>query len=69
MLQVESRQELSVSGKGYLTSYADLSLPFTVWVKGAETRLQLDVKLPRSREQLLKEKEELDVSDQFLKSY
>ena len=59
---MEGRKELCASGKDHLTSYADLSLPFAVWIKGAESRLQSDAKLPKRKEQLLKEKEELDVS-------
>ena len=67
---MESRKELCGGGKDHLTSYADLSLPFTIWIKGAESRLQSDAKLPKSKEQLLTEKEELDVSrSEFLCSW
>lgn len=59
--QVECRTDLCSSGKDHLACYADLSLPFTVWIKGAETRLQSEAKLPTNKDHLLREKEELDV--------
>ena len=49
-------------GKDQLGSYAGQSVPFAVWLAGAESRLEEEGGVPRSMERLFAKIEELDVS-------
>ena len=60
--EVEGRQELVTRGKDQLGSYAGQSVPFAVWLAGAEARLEEGGGVPRSKERLFAKIEELDVS-------
>lgn len=60
-MQIESRIELSRCAKDYLLSYATDSLPFATWLKGVESRIAGMNTLPRSKDLLLLEKDEMKV--------
>ena len=60
--QIETRKELTTVGKQHLSSYAGQSVPFAVWLSGAEGRLRNLGPLPRSKERLFSCVEEFQVS-------
>ena len=60
-MQVESRIELSRCSQDSLSSYANASLPFATWLKGVESRIADLSTLPRAKDLLLLEKDEMKV--------
>ena len=60
-VQVESRIELSRCSQDSLSSYANASLPFATWLKGVESRIADLSTLPRAKDLLLLEKDEMKV--------
>ena len=60
-IQVENRKELSERGKTHLDSYVGESESFTGWLKGTEMKLQALGPLPRNKELLTDNSEELQV--------
>ena len=62
VFQIEGRIELSGCGKDYLSTYANHALPFTAWLKGVESRISGMTTLPRQRDLLFLEKDEMKVS-------
>lgn len=61
--EVKERKELVTTGRNHLTSYAEQTTPFRVWLSGAEERLELLGPMPRNKEGLFSHVEEFDVSD------
>ena len=61
--QVETRKELTTVGKQHLSTYAGQSVPFAVWLSGAEERLRNLGPLPRSKERLFSCVEEFQVRE------
>ena len=59
--QMDSRKELSRCAKDHLSTYANDALPFAAWLKGVESRIAGMTTLPRTKDLLLLEKDDMKV--------